>query len=68
MYLALGLFFGGVFDQVVVVFPLPILGVLLLFEGLALLLARDVAASKTDFPVVLLVGLMANGLPYGYGM
>jgi MFS superfamily sulfate permease-like transporter len=67
MYLVLGLFFGGVFDQVVVVFPLPILGVLLLFEGLALLLlVRDVAASKTDFPVVLLVGLMANGLPYGY--
>jgi MFS superfamily sulfate permease-like transporter len=67
MYLVLGLFCGGVFDQIVGVFPLPILGVLLLFEGLALLLlVRDVAASKTDFPVVLLVGLMANGLPYGY--
>jgi MFS superfamily sulfate permease-like transporter len=67
MYLALGLFFGGVFDQVVGVFPLPILGVLLLFEGLVLLLlVRDVAASKTDFPIVLLVGLIANGLPYGY--
>lgn len=67
MYLVLGIFFGGVFDQVAGVFPLPILGVLLLFEGLALLLlVRDVAASKTDFPVVLLVGLIANGLPYGY--
>lgn len=67
MYLVLGIFFGGVFDQVAGVFPLPILGVLLLFEGVALLLlVRDVAASKTEFPVVLLVGLIANGLPYGY--
>jgi len=67
MFLILGVFFGGVFDQVVGVFPLPILGVLLLFEGLALLLlVRDMAASKTDFPVVLIVGLIANGLPYGY--
>ncbi len=67
LYLILGVFFGGVFDQVVGVFPLPILGVLLLFEGLALLLVvRDMAASKTDFPVVLIVGLIANGLPYGY--
>ncbi|MCW5969416.1 MAG: putative sulfate/molybdate transporter [Blastocatellales bacterium] len=67
MYLVPGIFFGGVFDQVAGVFPLPILGVLLLFEGLALLLlVRDVAVSKTDFPVVLIVGLIANGLPYGY--
>ncbi|MGI9139829.1 MAG: putative sulfate/molybdate transporter, partial [Gemmatimonadaceae bacterium] len=43
LFLAMGLFFAGVFTQVVQVFPLPVLGVLLLFEGWALMwLARDV--------------------------
>jgi Molybdate transporter of MFS superfamily len=66
-YLLFGLFFSKGFAQLVQVFPLPMLGVILLFEGLALLLlARDMTASKSDFAVVLLVGLMANGLPYGY--
>ena len=66
-YLGLGLFFGKGFDSLVEVFPLPILGVLLLFEGLAMMmLVRDLASSKTEFPIVLMVGLMAGGLPYGY--
>jgi xanthine/uracil permease len=66
-YVTLGLFFGGGFDTLAGVFPLPILGVLLLFEGLALmLLVRDVAQAHTDFPIVLLVGLAASTLPYGY--
>jgi hypothetical protein len=43
------------------------LGVILVFEALALLLlARDMAAAKADLAIVFLVGLMANGLPYGY--
>jgi len=63
----IGLFFGPVFDQVIRVFPLPVLGVLLLFEALALLwAARDVAGSRTDFPIAALVGLVAVSLPYGY--
>jgi Molybdate transporter of MFS superfamily len=66
-YLVFGLFFSKGFAQLVQVFPLPMLGVILLFEGLALLLlARDMTASKQDFAIVLLVGLMASGLPYGY--
>lgn len=66
-YITLGLFFGEGFDTLVGVFPLPILGVLLLFEGLTLmLLVRDTAHAKTDFPIVLLVGLAASALPYGY--
>jgi len=53
--------------KVVGVFPLAIIGVLLLFEGLALmLLVRDMTASKTDLSIVILVGLIASGLPYGY--
>jgi hypothetical protein len=66
-YLIFGLFFSKGFAQLVQAFPLPILGVILLFEGLALLLlARDMTSSKPDFAIVLLVGVMANGLPYGY--
>jgi hypothetical protein len=69
LFLTLGLFFGTGFDQVVGVFPLPILGVLLLFEGLSLmLLVRDMADAKADLSIVILVGLIANGLPYGYAI
>jgi hypothetical protein len=65
--LAIGLFFGGGFDQVAKSFPLPMLGIILLFEALALIwLVRDTTHSRTDFPIAVLVGLLAVGLPYGY--
>jgi MFS superfamily sulfate permease-like transporter len=67
LYLVLGLFFGGGFDKLAHIFPLPILGVILLFEGLTLMtLVRDLSESKPDFVMALLVGLIAGGLPYGY--
>lgn len=67
VYLIFGLFFGDGFDQLFHVFPLPILGVLLFFEGLTLMmLVRDQVDSKPDFTIALMVGLMAGGLPYGY--
>lgn len=69
IYLAIGLFFAGVFQQTVQVFPLPMLGVLLLFEGLALMsLVRGEAVGRWEFFVVLTVGLIAVGLPYGYAI
>lgn len=69
IYLVIGLFFAGVFQQTVQVFPLPMLGVLLLFEGLALMsLVRGEAPSRWEFFVVLVVGLIAVGLPYGYAV
>lgn len=69
IYLAIGLFFAGVFQQTVQVFPLPMLGVLLLFEGLVLMsLVRDEAAGRWEFLVVLTVGVIAVGLPYGYAV
>lgn len=69
IYLAIGLFFAGVFQQTVQVFPLPMLGVLLLFEGLALMsLVRGEAVGRWEFFVVLAVGLIAVGLPYGYAI
>ena len=67
LYLALGLFLSRGFAAVIELFPKPILGVILLFEGVNLIrLVRDTAASKADFTLVLLVGLMCVGLPYGY--
>ena len=67
IYLALGLFFSKGFQIAIELFPKPVLGVILAFEALVLMrLVRDMAASKADFTVVLLVGLMCVGLPYGY--
>jgi hypothetical protein len=67
MYLALGLFFSRGFERIVQVFPLSILGVVLLFEALTLMrLIADLAQSKGELSTGLLVGLMASGLPYGY--
>lgn len=58
---------AGAFGEVVRVFPRPMLGVLLFFEGLAMLaLVRDQARDKDDFVIVLLTGLACAGLPYGY--
>jgi len=69
IYLAIGLFFAGVFQQTVQVFPLPMLGVLLLFEGLVLMsLVRGEALGRWEFFVVLTVGVIAVGLPYGYAI
>ncbi|MBC8043078.1 MAG: putative sulfate/molybdate transporter [Rhizobacter sp.] len=66
-YLVLGLFFSNGFETIVKVFPLPVLGVLLLFEAVALIsLMKDTAAEPHDFPVAVLTGLLANGLPYGF--
>lgn len=67
LFVVTGLFFGAGFDRIISAFPLPILGILLLFEALALIwLIRDVTPSRADFPITILVGLAAVGLPYGY--
>ncbi|MGL5511130.1 MAG: putative sulfate/molybdate transporter, partial [Microcoleaceae cyanobacterium] len=67
IYLIIGLFFGPVFQEIVKVFPLPILGILLLFEGLTLiLLLKDLTESTTKLSISILVGLIACSLPYGY--
>ncbi len=67
LFVGLGLLFGSGFAQVVNVFPLPMLGILLVFEGLALIvLVRDLAERREDFFVAALVALCAAFLPYGY--
>jgi xanthine/uracil/vitamin C permease (AzgA family) len=67
MFLILGVFFSGSFEQIVKIFPLPILGVILLFEGLTLMIfIKDILDSKKSFFIALLVALIACSLPYGY--
>ncbi|HWO93732.1 MAG TPA: putative sulfate/molybdate transporter, partial [Dehalococcoidia bacterium] len=67
LYVLLGLFLSEGFDAAIRIFPLPVLGVLLLFEGLALmtLLAR-LPNLEMDLAVALLVGVIAGSVPYGY--
>jgi len=109
LYMGLGLFLAGGFRAAIEIFPKPVLGVILLFEAIALMkLLRDMvpggpglqpvhvgpsavapstapgsivhqpvrvasspaspssSSSASDFTIVLLVGLLAFGLPYGY--
>lgn len=67
LYLVLGLFLSGSFQQTILLFPQPVLGVILLFEAVALMvLLRDTADSKSDLMLVILVGLLAANVPYGY--
>jgi len=66
-YLLVGLFLAGSFGSLASAFPLPLLGVLLLFEALTLLsLARELAGSSRDWTIALVVALSAFGLPQGY--
>ncbi|MFB3778122.1 MAG: putative sulfate/molybdate transporter [Bryobacteraceae bacterium] len=67
MYVVLGLFFGPGFHTVIQVFPLPVLGVLLLFESLTLLtLMRDLSGDRASFLLAALIGVVASSVPYGY--
>lgn len=67
MYVILGLFFGNNFAKVIQVFPLPVLGVVLVFEGLALMsLIKDQLNEKKNLIISLLVGVIAAGMPFGF--
>lgn len=68
-YLILGIFLSPGFRTVIELFPKPILGVILLFEALALMrLLTDIAESRADFTLAILIGLAAAAFPYGYVM
>ena len=67
MFLLIGLLFSTGFAEVIHFFPLPVLGVILFFEGLTLMrFVTDIVDSKSDFSIALIVGLIAAGLPYGF--
>ena len=69
LFIAIGLFFSGSFTEFVHFFPMPILGVILLFEAFLLMsFIKDVAPSKKCLFVALIVALIAFNLPYGYAV
>lgn len=62
-----GLFLSGSVAQVVEVFPLPILGVVLLAEALTLMrFVGDQFGNRRELSISLLVGVVALTLPQGY--
>lgn len=66
-YVVLGLLLGDSVNTFVAAYPRPVLGVILLFEAVALMsLVRDTAGRPRDFALVLLVGLIAAGVPQGF--
>jgi hypothetical protein len=67
LLLTVGLFMGGSFGAVAMLFPKPMLGVLLLVEGIAIVsLVRDLAGNPRELSLALCLGVIAAGLPYGY--
>lgn len=66
-YLVLGLFFSQGANDWIRLFPLPLLGILLFFEALAMMtLVKDMLSLKTDLFIALTVGAVILTLPYGY--
>jgi hypothetical protein len=67
LYIVLGMFLSNGFHHLINIFPLPILGILLLFEGIGLMfLIKDLTSSKQDFMIALFVGLIASGMKCGF--
>lgn len=67
LLMVFGLFFGAGFDRVVHAFPLPVLGVMLLAESMALMrFARDVLTDRLGITVVGLTALCSVLLPCGF--
>jgi MFS superfamily sulfate permease-like transporter len=66
IYLFMGLFLSEGFNKVIQIFPMPILGVILFIEALALMtLVRDLE-DKADIWIAFMVGGIACSLPYGF--
>jgi hypothetical protein len=67
LYILVGALAGDRANAWIARFPLPLLGVLLFFEGLALLrLVRDLARDRSDLVIGLAVAATALAAPYGY--
>ncbi len=69
LFLVIGLFFSAGFGEFVKFFPKPILGVILLFEALALMyFIKDISPSRKCLFVSFTVALIAFMIPYGYAI
>lgn len=67
LFLIIGLVFAPGFATVVRLFPMPILGTVLLMESVSLMaLVADVAADRRQLWIALLVAAAVVGLPNGY--
>lgn len=67
LYLIIGCFFSSRFSEVMQLFPVQILGVILLFEAISLIaLIKDVAGEKDRLYSALLVAILCVTLPYGF--
>ncbi|AFY60298.1 putative sulfate/molybdate transporter [Synechococcus sp. PCC 6312] len=67
LYLIVGLLFSAVFNDVLGIFPMPILGVILLFEAWGLLsLIGDQVQESQDWMIALLVAVIAFSVPQGF--
>jgi len=65
--LTFGLFFGSGFGRMVHVFPLPVLGVILITEGCMLMrFVRDLAPDRFSLAVAVVTALSAVLLPCGF--
>jgi len=66
-YILLGLLITNNSPELLQIFPKPLLGVILLFEGIALIiLVKDIITDKKMFFIAIVVAICANGLPNGY--
>ncbi len=67
MYLLFGLFFSQAFSKIINIFPIPVLGVILFIEALALItLVRDLSDNKKDLWIAFMVALISCSLPNGF--
>jgi len=67
LFCFLGLCFSRQFSTIIQFFPFPVLAVILLCEGLALLvLIKDLRDDIGAFTLAILIGLLAAILPYGF--
>ena len=67
MFVVVGLFFAGGFTHVVRLFPLPVLGVILIVEGIALMrFSRELVGCRRELVCALLVAGLAIYVPYGF--
>jgi len=67
MLITFGLFFGAGFERVVHLFPLPVLGVILVTEATVLMrFVRDIIPDRFGLSIAALTALCAVLLPYGF--
>jgi MFS superfamily sulfate permease-like transporter len=65
-YVLFGLLFSGSFDALLHAFPMPLLGVMLFFEAVALSRVALTLDREHDLGITALTALIVLGLPYGF--